>query len=220
MSSILDALEKAAKKREAEAGASGASVGEESLRERRLREEAERARKRARNTLIVAGGLVLLGGGAIAVLALRNGGKGPAGDRTPSAVQAGAAETPAPAPTPTPIVIVVTPTATEAPPPTAYPSPTPWPSPTPPPTTSPVPTVRLTPTPSNLAALKDGQSIRPEDLGWQVSGTLEMGTGRYAIINGEHVRAGTRFGQFHIIDIQPGLINVDLGDGRIVNVVF
>jgi hypothetical protein len=62
--------------------------------------------------------------------------------------------------------------------------------------------------------------VRPEELGIKVDGVLELQNGFIAMINGREVRPGMKVGELHLIDIQFGVITIDVGDGTIVKARF
>jgi hypothetical protein len=235
MSSILDALEKASKERAAKRGdLSAASLGRESAREKQLVAEAEHHRQRAKMIALSAVLLVLCGvGGVFAFLQLRDPGASgavpsssvhetdsvPPTVTTPPTTEPPAASQPPAAEPPSAAAAAV------APAPTPWPTPTPWPSPTQPPTPEPTQAVYIenaapVSTASYKGIFKDGQIIRPAEIGMEVGGVMELKSGNVALVNGKQVRAGQKIGELHVIDVQAGLLTVDVGDGTVVKVRF
>lgn len=216
MSSILDALERAAKEREkAQGAAATANFGADSARERRMKEELEASRRRTRIASAIAAVVLLLGGTAVAVIALRD-------DKAPPPQSDRTAVLPPVDPAPAAIL----PTPTPWPSPTAPPSPTPFPSPTAIPTAAATPRVKPTPSPLSEATddpsslFTDGQIVRPVDLGWMIEGTMKFSNSSYVIINGEQVRAGQKYQDFHVLEVHERYLLVDLGKGVTVRVIF
>ncbi len=240
MSSILDALEKANRERSRRRGdpaGQDLSAERQALLERRLLEQQIRHRRQLVLALTVAGLLILLLAGSVmmAVLWQQRGSSptgGPDGDSPlMAAVTTPAPEEPSPGTeqqpesTPTP-----TPSPTPEPRPTATPHPTPSPTPTPTPTPAATavagyienaPRERDAAPPGSYTGIfQDGDIIRPVDIGLQVDGVMDMGTGLVALINGRQVRAGAKIGELHIVDVQFGVLTVDVGDGTVVRVRF
>jgi hypothetical protein len=54
----------------------------------------------------------------------------------------------------------------------------------------------------------------------EVGGVMELKSGNVALVNGKQVRAGQKIGELHVIDVQAGLLTVDVGDGTVVKVRF
>ncbi|CAN5363372.1 hypothetical protein BH09SUM1_BH09SUM1_18330 [soil metagenome] len=204
MSSILDALEKANQKRAGKDGTpiSNEELAQQSTRERRLRQEADKQRHIMRIMLFVSIAIIVLAGGTVAVLLMR----GPRTEKivAPPETQIAAIPVATPSPTSKPA-----PTATPEPAPTPWPRPTPWPSPTPP------PQPRATATParefdrnSYKGIFKDGQIVRPEELGLTISGVVKLGGNYIAIINDKNVKAGQKIGALHVVSIDERVITV------------
>ncbi len=213
MSSILDALEKAAR---GQRPGGGGSVAGPTLRERQLELEIERGRERTRLIAIVAGVTFFLVAGIAGFFVMK------APPPKPPDVKASVVPSqPDPAPQPTPAIVA----------PTPYPTPTPYPSPTAAPTPAPTPESTPTPTPSPkrqreserallLKSLRDGQIISAEDIGWSVEGVMEMGDISFAMIDGEQIQTGTRYQGLHLIEVASGMLTLDLGDGRIIKISY
>ncbi len=232
MSSILDALEKANRERAQRAGdpARQDLADHQATLERRLREQQLRHRRQL--LLILTGGavlaLLLAGTAGLALLWQQRGnepeptGTALAAAAIPAAEEPQAAEpqaTPTPEPTATPAP-TPSPTATA----TATPEPSPTPSPSPAPSGQSSRYIENDPPPlptgTYTGMFQDGDIVRPVDLGLQVDGVMDMGTGLVAIINGRQVRAGAKLGELHLVDVQFGFLTIDIGDGTIVRVRF
>lgn len=224
MSSILDALERASKERAARKGQpiTSDSLGQQSVLERRLREENERNRIALRTSLgLVFLLLIVVVPVAVYMTNTRSSDVDVTAASAPVVAPDPAIEAAAAASLPT-----TAPAAEPQPSPTPPPSPTPWPSPTAWPSPTPVESraayIENTPdaTTSYKGIFKDGQVIRPSEIGLEISGVMELSGGNVALINDKQMRAGQKIGELHLVDIQSGLITVDIGDGTIVKVRF
>lgn len=241
MSSILDALEKANRERSARRSdpAKQDLSDRQSALERQLRDQQIRHRRQI--TLgIVAGAVLLLllaGAGVTAVFWRQAGGGGPAEPQgepvAAAAAPAGPDQSASAPPEPEPVAEEVASPAQEArsflPQPRATPSASPTPSPTPAPT--PQPTAHAAyiqntqpaddaPAGTYTGLFQDGDILRPADLGLAVDGVMELRSGLVALVNGREVRAGNKIGELHVVDVQFGVLTIDVGDGTIVRVRF
>ncbi len=230
MSSILDALEKASEKKGKGQNPDDGGNFTESPREKRLREENERHRRNVRLMMIsgVVAFVLLIGTVGIFALVIMGRDGDTEAQESVNLAQATLPPTtemtsqqPSPPSDANPVTLVE-PSPTPEPTQTPMPSPTPWPSPTPPPSPTPLAAQqqRAQERPDYSKVFRDGQIIRPSEIGWTVDGVIEMGETNIAIINGRNVRAGQRFGGLHLIEVRSGLITVDVGNGVIVKVTF
>lgn len=67
---------------------------------------------------------------------------------------------------------------------------------------------------------RDGEIVRPEDLGLTITGVMEFQSGSVAFINGGEYKAGQKIGELHLIDVRIGVLTIDVGDGTQVKVRF
>lgn len=225
MSSILDALEKANRKRQSEQSGDGSGISEaQSARERRLLQEAEEARRRSRQLGILLVSIALLfclfmmG---LAVLYFKHREK----QSVPSIVfespfndqalpnnpalderdfqEPPASVTPAPTSFATPL-----PTPEPTPVPTAFPSPTPAPTP--------VPTPEPTQTPIHRFA--PNQVVYPVEIGLAIQGVMEDGPNSVILLeDGKTLEIGRKHLGVRPLQIRSGLIEAEYDqDGGVI----
>ncbi|MEQ8821454.1 MAG: hypothetical protein RLY93_14545 [Sumerlaeia bacterium] len=222
MSSILDALEKASKAKQARAGSTEDRLAQE--RERRLREMEEKHRRQMRLALLAGAAFfgVLVLGGVVLIGVLLSRGRDDRPQEMASVVvdQMGARDAPSDMTGGTikPATPTLGPTPTPAITPTPTPSPTPMPTQTPVaavevparPTATPRPTPRITPRPTPRFA--ENQLISPADLGVEIKGALILGADSMVLIDDEELSIGRKYKGIRPLDIRSGMIEAEVDD--------
>lgn len=218
MSTILEALEKANKRKAAgtpqgnaaPASLNVANVTEGDWRERRLREEMERHRQHNRllgAAIVVVAILLFI---ALYMLWAFAGQRAEVAGASSAPVVADAA-VPAPAPVlpvvSAPTVVVATPTpvpVVEAPTPTPAATPVPTPSPTPEPTSTPLPT----PTPERLYT--DGEIVYDVDLGIDIEGVMKDGSQSVVLVDGEAISLGRKHKNVRPLSVLDKMVEAEV----------
>lgn len=239
MSTILEALEKANKRKAA--GAQGnaapnslnvANVTDGDWRERQLREEMERHRQRNRllGGIVFVVGLLLLitiymlwhGANARAAAAAQANPPVAASTADVAPVPAAAPVTPATpsinqgtegsaaSPAPAPV------SAAPSPSPTATPTQTPTPEASP--TPAPSPTPEPTPSPVPARTFADGEVIYDVDLGIDIEGVLKDGSQSVVLVDGEAISLGRKHKMIRPLSVLDKMVEceVDQPGGKVV----
>lgn len=215
MSSILDAIEKANRKRQA-----GTSPEEElqseakSARERRLQQEAEEARRRSRQLGILLISISLLFTGCMIVLAvLYFQARHSKLDSQRVALKGAQSTVDVPqlkvTPAPSEVLPILIPSETplSTPEPTPFAAPTPLPTPAPTPLPSPTPTPEPTKTPA--PQFVPNQVVYPSELGITIQGVMEDGANSLILVDDQSLEIGRKYKGIRPISIRSGLIEVE-----------
>lgn len=236
MSSILDALEKANRKRKAGENSEEESIAEaKSARERRLQAEAEEARRRSRQMGILLFTITTFFVSLMLNLAFiyfrtkeNNGNQqitaaNPLGENgvgnqdqvVPPNINGNNALSLPNQPTPTPEP-VATPTPSPLPTATPVPSPTPTPVPTPQPTPVPTPMPSPVPKPRFVA----NQVVNPSEVGLEIQGVMEDGANSLILLKDTSLEIGRKYKGIRPLSIRSGLIEIEYDQGEGVIPLF